>query len=114
MMRCHQGIARVLIVTCFGGALLGSTVVVSAAAEAGKTLYQKSCQSCHGADGNAPPAMAKSMKVPPVTAAALKQKDDAAMLHIIADGAGKMPGYAKKMSPAEQKQVLEYMKTLGQ
>ena len=54
------------------------------------------------------------MNIPPVTAAALKQKDDAAMLRIIAEGAGKMPGYAKKMSAAEQKQVLEYMKTLGQ
>ena len=114
MIRCHQGIARVLIVTCFGGALLGSAVVASAAEAPGKTLYQKNCQSCHGANGNAPAAMAKSMKVPPVTAAALKQKDDAAMLRIIAEGAGKMPGYSNKMSPADQKQVLEYMKTLGQ
>jgi mono/diheme cytochrome c family protein len=87
--------------------------VVASAAD-GKTLYQKNCQSCHGADGNAPAAMAKSMKVPPVTAAALQQKDDAAMLRIIAEGAGKMPGYAKKMSAADQQQVLDYMKTLGQ
>jgi mono/diheme cytochrome c family protein len=113
MIRGYQGIARVLVFTCFGGALLGSAVVASAADE-GKTLYQKNCQSCHGADGNAPAAMAKSMKIPPVTAAALKQKDDAEMLRIIAEGAGKMPGYAKKMSAAEQQQVLDYMKTLGQ
>ena len=113
MIRCHRGIARVLVVTCFGGALLGSAVMASAD-EAGKTLYQKNCQSCHGADGNAPAAMAKSMNIPPVTAAALKQKDDAEMLRIIAEGAGKMPGYAKKMSAEEQKQVLDYMKTLGQ
>jgi mono/diheme cytochrome c family protein len=112
MSRCYQGIARALVVTCFGGVLLGSAVVASAAD--GKTLYQKNCQSCHGADGNAPAAMAKSMKVPPVTAAALQQKDDAAMLRIIAEGAGKMPGYAKKMSAADQQQVLDYMKTLGQ
>ena len=113
MIKCHQGIARVLFVTCFGGALLGSAVVARAADAAGKTLYQKNCQSCHGADGNAPPAMAKSMKIPPVTAAALSQKSDAELLRIIAEGAGKMPGYSNKMSPAEQKQVLEYMKTLG-
>jgi mono/diheme cytochrome c family protein len=86
--------------------------VVASAAD-GKALYQKNCQSCHGANGNAPAAMAKSMGVPPVTAAALKEKDDAAMLRIIAEGAGKMPGYSNKMSPAEQKQVLDYMKTLG-
>jgi mono/diheme cytochrome c family protein len=86
--------------------------MASAADEAGKALYQKNCQSCHGADGNPPPAMAKSMGILP--ASALKQKDDAHHLRIIAEGAGKMPGYAKKMSAAEQKQVFEYMKTLGQ
>jgi len=113
MIRGYQGIARVLVVTCFGGALLGGAVMASAADDAGKTLYQKNCQSCHGAAGNPPAAMAKSMNVPLVTAAVLQQKGDAEMLRIIADGAGKMPGYAKKMSAAEQKQVLEYMKTFG-
>jgi mono/diheme cytochrome c family protein len=54
------------------------------------------------------------MNVPPATAAVLQQKSDTELLRIIAEGAGKMPGYAKKMSAAEQKQVLDYMKTLGQ
>jgi hypothetical protein len=54
------------------------------------------------------------MQIPVATAAVLQQKSDAELLRIIAEGAGKMPGYAKKMSPAEQQQVLEYMKTLGQ
>jgi mono/diheme cytochrome c family protein len=98
MSRCHQGIARVLVVTCFGGVLLGSAVVAS-------------CQSCHGANGTPPPALAKSMQISPATAAVLQQKSDAELLRIIAEGAGKMPGYSNKMSPAEQKQVLEYMKT---
>ena len=111
MIRCHQGIARVLVVTCFGGALLGRAVVASAAD--GKTLYQKNCQSCHGANGTPSPALAKSMNIPLATAAVLQQKSDAELLRIIAEGAGKMPGYSSKMSPAEQKQVLEYMKTFG-
>jgi mono/diheme cytochrome c family protein len=88
--------------------------MASAADGAGKTLYQKNCQSCHGATGTPPPALAKSMQIPVATAAVLQQKSDAELLRIIAEGAGKMPGYAKKMSPAEQQQVLEYMKTLGQ
>jgi cytochrome c6 len=113
MIRGHQGIARVLIVTCFGGALLGNAVVASAADPAGKKLYQKACQSCHGTNGTPPPALAKSMEIPQATAAILSQKSDAELLRIIAEGAGKMPGYSNKMSPAEQKQVLEYMKTFG-
>jgi mono/diheme cytochrome c family protein len=84
--------------------------VVASAAD-GKELYQKNCQSCHGADGNPPPAMATSMGILP--ASALKQKDDATLLRIIAEGAGKMPAYGKKMPEADQKQVLEYMKTLA-
>jgi cytochrome c6 len=87
--------------------------VARAADGAGKTLYQKHCQSCHGANGTPPPALAKSMKISPATAAVLSQKSDAELLRIIAEGAGKMPGYSNKMSPAEQQQVLEYMKTFG-
>src|SRR5262245_49963163 len=109
MIRYHHRIARVLVVTCFGGALLGSVGVASAADAAGKALYQKNCQSCHGADGNPPAAMAKSMQVPVATKAVLEQKGDAEMLRMIAEGAGKMPAYGKKLSAAEQKQVLEYM-----
>ena len=32
-------------------------------AAAGKAAYDKACKSCHGADGTANPAIAKSMKV---------------------------------------------------
>lgn len=113
MIRGYQGIARVLVVTCFGGVLLGSAGVASAADSAAKKLYQKTCQSCHGANGTPPPALAKSMPIPVASAAILSQKTDAELLRIIADGAGKMPGYSNKMSPADQKQVLEYMKTFG-
>jgi mono/diheme cytochrome c family protein len=87
--------------------------VASAADPAAKKLYQKTCQSCHGANGTPPPALAKSMEIPVASAAILGQKSDAELLRIIAEGAGKMPGHSNKMSPAEQKQVLEYMKTLG-
>ena len=53
MIRCHQGIARVLVVTCFGGTP-GQRCDGERADQAGKTLYQKNCQSCHGANGTPP------------------------------------------------------------
>ena len=83
MIRRHQGIAQVLVVTCFGGAFLGSAVVASAADQAGKTLYQKNCQSCHGANGTPPPALAKSMKHPSShgSGAAAKERRRAAPHH---------------------------------
>lgn len=106
-----QWMARVLVFMGVWGLLSG----VSIAAD-GKEAYQRFCQACHGADGMGNPKMAQSLKVaiPPVTGAALAQKDDAEMLRILAEGKGKMPGYAQRLTAAERRQVLEYMKTLGQ
>src|SRR5205814_4895271 len=103
MARCQQWVARALVVTGICGVLLGSAVWASAD-EAGKKLYQRSCQSCHGPDGSGNPQLAKAMQVtiPPITGAALQQKDPAEMLHIIAAGKGKMPGFAQKLSAEEQ------------
>ena len=114
MVICQQWVARALIVTWLCGVLLGSAVFASAD-EAGKKLYQRDCQSCHGPDGvgNAQLAKALQVSIPPVTGAALKQKDAAEILHVIAEGKGKMPGFAKKLAAEEQGKVLEYMKTLG-
>lgn len=115
MRICQQWVARVLVVTWACAVLLGSAVWARAD-EAGKKLYQRDCQTCHGPDGAGNLQLAKVLQVdiPPITAAALKQKDDAEMLHSIAEGKGKMPGFAKKLSVEEQRQVLEYLKTLGQ
>ena len=115
MLICPPWVARVLVVTWIGGVLLGSAVCTSAD-EAGKKVYQRDCQACHGPDGTGNAQLAKALQVsiPPVTGAALQQKDNAEILHIIAEGKGKMPGFAKKLSAEEQGQVLEYMKTLGQ
>ncbi len=115
MVIYQQWVARALGVTWMCSVLLGSAVCASAD-EAGKKVYQKDCQSCHGPDGAGNPELAKVLQVsiPPVTGAALQQKDNAEILHVIAEGKGKMPGFAKKLSAEEQGQVLEYMKTLGQ
>jgi mono/diheme cytochrome c family protein len=110
----RQWIASSLVLWGFGGVCLGGIAFAEADA-VGKKTYQKMCQSCHAADGTGNNMIAKSMKIsiPPVTGAALEKQDDAAMLSIIAEGKGKMPGYAKRLSAEEQQQVLEYMKTLG-
>ena len=114
MILGQQWVARVLVVAWTCGVLLGSAIGARAD-EAGKQLYQRDCQTCHGPDGAGNPQLAKALQVdiPPVTGAALKQKDEAEMLHIIADGKGKMPGFAKKLSAQEQRRVLEYLKALG-
>lgn len=109
------GIARALVLLGVWGAFL-SGMALGGTVETAKEVYQRRCQSCHGADGKGNPQLEKTLQVtmPPVTGEALKQKDDAAMLQIIAEGKGKMPGYARSLSPDAQQQLLTYMKGLGQ
>ena len=53
---------RILITTL---ALIGTSagLVFAADAKAGQAVYDKSCKSCHGADGTPNAAIAKMMKV---------------------------------------------------
>lgn len=88
------------------------TVLPAADASAGKAAYDKSCKSCHGADGTANPAIAKMMKVemrnlqsPDVQAAS---DDD--MKKIIVDGKGKMKPMPTLAASAPD--IVAYMRTL--
>ena len=101
--------------------LLGVTLITvawgsnawSADAKAGKAIYDKSCASCHGADGKGNPAMAKVLgeKGLNLTTKEVMKMSDDQVLKIIAQGAGKMP--ASKISVEDQKRVLSYMRSLA-
>lgn len=110
----QQWMAGSLVFLWFWGIFLGG-IALTEAGEGGEKVYQKRCQACHAVDGAGNKQMAKLLKVsiPPVTGAALESEDEVALLHIISEGKGKMPGYAKTLSVEEQRQVLEYIKTLG-
>jgi mono/diheme cytochrome c family protein len=90
------------------------THALAADADAGKTLYEKNCAGCHGADGKGNPALAKTLgeKGLNIVGKETKQKSDEALLKVIAEGAGKMPAN-KKLSSDEQKAVLRYSRTLA-
>jgi mono/diheme cytochrome c family protein len=94
--------------------VFGSPVsrVMAADAEAGKELFTKNCAGCHGADGKGNPAMAKALgdKGLNIVTPEVKKQSDEQLLKVIADGAGKMP--ASKLSKAEQKQALDYIRSL--
>ena len=87
--------------------------VLAADAHAGKAVYDKSCAGCHGADGKGNPAMAKVLgdKGLNIVSKDTTQQSDEQLLKVIAEGAGKMP--ASKLSKAEQKQVLDYTRSLA-
>lgn len=82
-------------------------------ADAGKAVYEKSCVGCHAADGKGNDKMAKILgdKGLNIVGNETKKKSDEQLLKLIAEGAGKMP--ASKMTKAEQKQALDYVRSLA-
>jgi len=95
-------------VVCFAAA---TTVLQAADAAAGKAAYDKSCKSCHGADGTANPAIAKMMKVDmkDLKSADVQAMSDDDLKKVIADGKGKMkPMPAAAASAAD---IVAYIRT---
>ena len=103
--------AAFLTTTIFSLALPLSWAV---GADGGKAVYEKSCAGCHGADGKGNPKVAKTLgeKGLNIVGKETKEKSDEALLKIIMEGAGKMPA-SKKLTKDEQKQVLQYSRSLA-
>ena len=74
--------------------------------------YKAKCQMCHAADGSGNTPAGKSMKVQPFTAPATMQMSDEDLFAIIKKGKGKMPAYAGKLTDAEIKDLVAYVRTL--
>lgn len=82
-------------------------------AKAGKAQYDKLCASCHGADGKGNPAMAKALgeKGLNLTTKEVKDAKDEDLIKVAVEGRGKMPASGKGLSKAEQKEVIEYIRS---
>jgi predicted CXXCH cytochrome family protein len=73
-------------------AALAAGAAFGADAKAGQAVYDKSCKSCHGADGTPNPAIVKMMKVDihDLKSADVQGHSDADLKKIVTDGQGKM------------------------
>lgn len=96
------------------GVVFTTVVAATSAAVAqgsGADTYKSKCAMCHGADGLASGPAGKAMNVPAVTAPAFKAAD-ADLIAVTKSGKGKMPAYAGKLTDAQIKDVIAYMRTL--
>jgi mono/diheme cytochrome c family protein len=92
---------------------LAASVVVPAFAQApGADTYKAKCAMCHGADGLATSPMAKNMKVLSFKAPAMMKASDAQFIASTKNGKGAMKGYAGKLTDAQIKDVIAYVRTL--
>ena len=93
-------------------AMLTSTTAWAADAAAGKTLFAAKCKTCHGAEGQGNPNLAKMMKVDikALSAPEIQSMSDADLKKAIKDGKGKMKPVA--LTDAEIDNVVAFVRTL--
>lgn len=76
----------------------------------GPDTYKAKCQMCHGPDGSGNTPAGKSMKVPAV--ATFVKVSDTDLIAITKAGKGKMPAYGGKLTDAQIKDAVTYLKSL--
>jgi cytochrome c6 len=76
----------------------------------GAALWAQHCASCHGKDGSGNTTMGKKLGVQDYT----KQQgfSDAEATNVIKNGKGKMKGYKDKLSDADVKTLVAYVRSL--
>ena len=93
-------------------AAVALSMAMPAFAQSGEATYKAKCAMCHGADGLATSGMAKAMKVPSVKSEDFTKLSESEMVTATENGKGKMPAYKGKLTDAEIKEVVTYMRGL--
>jgi mono/diheme cytochrome c family protein len=93
--------------------LLTSLIAAPAFAQApGADTYKAKCAMCHGADGQAATPMAKNMKILSFKDPSQVKAPDAQLIAATKNGKGKMPAYTGKLTDAQIKDVIAFIRTL--
>lgn len=93
--------------------LLGLSLAAPAMAQqAGEATYKAKCAMCHGADGAGNTPVGKNMKVRSFKSAEDVKASDAELIKETTNGVGKMPAYKGRLTDAQIKDVVAYIRTL--
>ena len=96
------------ILTTAAIATLSCTALFGADATAGKAVYDKSCKTCHGAEGTPPAGMAKAMNIKDFKTTDVSEDD---IKTAVTAGKGKMKPVAG-VTGASLDNVVSYVKSL--
>lgn len=93
--------------------LLAASIAAPAFAQsAGADTYKAKCAMCHGPDGTAATPMGKMMKIPSFKAPDQVKATEASYIAITKEGKGKMPSYNGKLTDAQIKEVVSFIRSL--
>ena len=96
-----------LVVALVGLIFLGS-VPARADDPNGVDLYAKKCLFCHGKDAKGKPGKPEL----DLTKEATTSKTDQELAGLVKNGVNRMPAYKDKLSDAEIKSIVDYLRTL--
>lgn len=90
----------------------GPSFVVSAESSSSpRSLYNANCASCHGRDGQSNTTKGRETDADDLTTSKVQGMSAAKMAGIIKRGKGDMPGFGKKLTPAQISQIVSHVKT---
>jgi mono/diheme cytochrome c family protein len=79
----------------------------------GKILYSKFCDHCHGDKGIEPGLVGEVfLGVPAYNSAAIKNKPEGHLFHVITHGKGRMGAHASQLNAEERWKIVRYVQTL--
>jgi cytochrome c6 len=78
----------------------------------GEKIYKAKCASCHGPDGMGATAAGKATKARDFCSEEVKKETDEDWTSVIMKGKNKMPAYDKKITDAEVRDVVAYIRGL--
>lgn len=84
----------------------------SFAQSGGSDVYKSKCLMCHGPDGTASTPVGKSLKAASFRDPSVVGASDPDLIAIVSKGKVKMPSYQGKLSDAQIKSVVGYIRTL--
>jgi cytochrome c6 len=103
---------RVMAMSAATAAFVLAVAPCALAQSGGEATYKAKCQMCHGATGAGDTPAGKSMRVKSFKDPEIAKMSDAAMINITKNGQGKMPAYKDKLTDAQIKQVVVYIRSI--
>ena len=101
-------LAIILVVAVLAMMVAPATFAGDAAA-----LYKTKCAMCHAADGSGSVPMGQKTGAHDFRSPEILKMTDAQLTEITAKGKNKMPGYDKKLTADEIKDLVAYVRELG-